>query len=453
MEIERAPFDLQECVEAALDLLAPKAAEKDIDILYQIDGDVPRAILGDLTRTRQILINLAGNAIKFTSHGEVLVTVSCEPRTDDLEIHISVRDTGIGIPPDRMDRLFQSFSQVDASTTRRFGGTGLGLAISKRLTELLGGTIWAESQLGVGSVFHFTIRATPAPGAPRLYLRADQPQLTGRRILVVDDNATNRRIVTHLLEGWGMTSRTAASAHEALGAIHGGERFDLGILDCVMPDLDGPDLAEEIRKTVPAETLPLLLLASARPRDPRAAATFAAVLTKPVKPSRLYDALVDALGESVTRAARAPDTAGSLDSGFGERTPLRILVAEDNSVNQKVIARMLQRFGYEADLVVNGVDALEAMRSTPYDVVFMDVQMPELDGLEATRRARASTSYGNAFIIPLTANATGEDRAICLDAGMDAYMSKPVRLENLREMLVAAGEAVAGRGLRAPTAE
>jgi CheY-like chemotaxis protein len=343
-----------------------------------------------------------------------------------------VRDSGIGIPKDRMHRLFQAFSQVDASTTRHYGGTGLGLAISKRLAELMGGSMWVESTLGEGSTFHFTFLAEAVVGQLRVYMRGAAPQLTGKRLLVVDDNATNRRILTLQGEGWGMHVRAASSGAEALKWLGQGDPFDLAVLDMQMPAMDGVQLATQIRMHRTAEELPLVLLTSLGHRESELATNqFAAYLTKPIKAAQLYEVLSKIAGGSPSITTRvAPVSA--IDPHMAERLPLRLLLAEDNVVNQKVALRTLERLGYRADVAANGIEVLDAVARQPYDVVLMDVMMPELDGLEATRRiCRQWPAEQRPRIIAMTANAMHGDRELCLTAGMDDYICKPVRTEDL----------------------
>ena len=445
MELENQPFDLRECLDGVMDLLASKATEKGLNLACIVDSQVPAAIVGDGTRLRQILVNLLGNAIKFTEHGEVVVSVETDRDRDvslslslsPISIHFSVRDTGLGIPPDRMNRLFQSFSQVDASTTRRFGGTGLGLAISKRLTELMGGTMWAESDgvPGKGSTFHFTIQAEVAPAlATRAYLQGIQPGLEGKRVLIVDDNATNRRILTLQTQSWGMLPRDTGSPAEALAWIRRGDPFDVAFLDFQMPDMDGLALAASIRRLRDPSALPLVMLSSLGKREAQVeAGEWAAFLLKPIKASQLYNALVGIFGieAGLTPAPRAA-TQPQFDADMGQRHPLRILLAEDNPINQKLALRLLGRMGYRADVAANGIEALQSLRRQPYDVILMDVQMPEMDGLEATRALwREWPAEQRPRIIAMTANVMQEDREECLAAGMDDFIGKPVRVEEL----------------------
>jgi CheY-like chemotaxis protein len=463
MDLEGAPFDLRECVESALELVAPKASEKDLELAYLMEPLVPAAIVGDVTRLRQILVNLLGNAVKFTECGEVVVTltkVSHDPlgtAQDTTEmastdrplpeqdmlaqvppppvfLHFCVRDTGLGIPPDRIDRLFQSFSQVDSSTTRKYGGTGLGLAISRRLVELMGGRMWVESAgiPGQGSTFHFTIQALPVSLSPRPHTFTEKPDLRGRRVLIVDDNATNRRIFGLQTQGWGMVPSDTNSPAEALAWLRQGKVYDVALIDRQMPDMDGLELASEIKQLWPE--LPLILVSSLSQRECGSETEcFAATLLKPVRAAHLYDTLADVLAIEERREKGRQQTAPSeFDKKLGERLPLKILVAEDHVVNQKLALLMLTRLGYRADVAANGLEVLETLARRPYDVVLMDMQMPEMDGIEATREICRLWSAGSRpHIIAMTANVTKEDREACFDAGMDDFLSKPIRVEEL----------------------
>ena len=443
LELENQPFHLRDCVEAALDLVAARAAEKGLDLAYLVDPQTPEAVVGDVTRLRQVLVNLLSNAVKFTEQGEVVVSVSSEHLSGDAShtpadkqlLHFAVRDSGIGIPPERLDRLFHSFSQVDASTTRRYGGTGLGLAISKRLSEMMGGAMWVESEPGAGSTFHFTIQGFPAPAPARAYLDEVQPVLQGKILLIVDDNDTNRRILSRQAESWQMRHQATASPLEALSWIGQGQSFDVAILDMQMPEMDGLSLAREIRKLgSPVSRLPLIMLTSLGNREARDEPDeFAAFLNKPIKPSALFDALVSIFTGQVTRVLRRDQPAKiPVDAQMGRDWPLRILLAEDNATNQKLALRLLGRIGYQADVAANGLEVLNALERQPYDVVLMDVQMPEMDGLEATRRLRRELPEAyQPQVIAMTANAMQGDREMCLAAGMDDYISKPVRVEAL----------------------
>jgi len=462
LELEKHPFDLRGCVESVVELMASRAHEKGLDIACVLEAHTPSAINGDSTRLRQVLLNFVGNAVKFTEKGEVVVSVSAGPAEDgpggEQELHFAVRDTGIGIPPERMDRLFQSFTQVDASTARKYGGTGLGLTISKRLVELMGGRVWVESQPGTGSTFHFTVRAVPTGSAPPVFLAGPIPELAGKRVLVVDDNRTNRQILELQTRSWGMEPVSAASGPEALELIRAGEVFAVGILDMHMPEMDGLDLAEAIRQYHDARSLPLAMLTSLgfRDDDPRMA-EFAAFLTKPVKASQLYNTLAEMFATDVAVAREPHGNAAGPDDGheplLGERLPLRILLVEDNSTNQKLALLLLDKLGYRADVAGNGIEAIDAVERQDYDVVLMDVQMPEMDGLEATGRIRSHPSLlAQPRIVAMTANAMEGDRAACLAAGMDDYVSKPIALQELAAALTRGAIGDEAPGATAPVA-
>jgi PAS domain S-box-containing protein len=435
LELEREPFDLRECVEKALDIVAPRASDKEIELGCLIHEEAPAGIVGDAARLRQVLLNLLSNAVKFTEEGEVVVHVDAEPTgPGSHRLRIAVRDTGIGIPEDRMDRLFASFSQVDASTTRRYGGTGLGLAISKRLIELMGGALSVESEPGKGSTFQIELSADEAAVPARIAAEDGLPRLSGKRILIVDDNATNREIVKRQLQAWRMEPVAVELPSEALALIEAGERFDVAILDMLMPEMDGLALARAIREQRDEQKLPLVLLTSlGRLPQARSATEFSVQLAKPLKASQLYDALVGIL----TEEGEPPSVAEPARDGHKpELSLLRILLAEDNPMNQKVALLLLERMGYRADVASNGLEALEALERQPYDVVLMDVQMPELDGLDTTRRiCERWAADARPRIIAMTANAMLEDRDACFEAGMDDYIAKPIRPDELAEAL------------------
>jgi len=453
LEIERYPFDLRRCLEEAMDLISADAGEKNINLAYFIDDSVPASLVGDVTRLRQILVNLLSNAIKFTDRGEVVITVSALALDDQRhEISCAVRDTGIGIAEDKLATLFQSFTQVDASTTRKYGGTGLGLAISRRLTEMMGGRMWVESQVGGGSTFHFTVVAEAAGSQlASSYLQEFSSALAGKRALIVDDNSTNRRILVKQTLTWGMLPSAAASGIEALDFIRHGHAFDVGILDMSMPEMDGLALALEIRKHRDPQALPLVMLTSVanqRGKDDKlACAAFAAYLNKPIKPSALLDVMLHAM--RIAPISAAPQLPVSAPAKLAETLPLSILVAEDNTVNQKVVQQLLAHLGYRADVVASGVEVLDALERQSYDVILMDVQMPEMDGLEATRRLKARFGQAAPRVIAMTASAMLGDREKCLAAGMDAYVSKPVELDQVRAVLIAVSE---GKGTQPPAA-
>jgi signal transduction histidine kinase/DNA-binding response OmpR family regulator len=439
MDIESHPFDLRECVESALDLVSTRATEKNLDIAYDFEGDVPAAISGDLTRLRQVLLNLLSNAVKFTENGEVVVTVRSEWAGEGrVALTFAVRDTGIGLTAEGMGRLFKSFSQADSSTTRKYGGTGLGLAISKRLAELMGGTMWAESAgTGHGSTFAFTIEAALAelPASRRREFVGVQPELQGKRLLVVDDNATNRRVLSLQAGKWGMASRDTDSPAEALRWIESGERFDVAVLDMHMPEMDGLALARRIRAA--RRGLPLVLFSSLGRREAGdTEGLFDAYLAKPIRQSHLFDTLVGLFAKEPAAPVAPVAAKPQIDPEMASRHPLRILLAEDNVVNQKLALRLLQQMGYRADLASNGIEAVESVQRQSYDVVLMDVQMPELDGLDATRQICAlMPAESRPRIVAMTANAMQGDREMCIEAGMDDYLTKPIRVDRLVEAL------------------
>ena len=441
MDIEAHPFDVRECVESALDLISSRAAEKHLDLAYLFEGDVPAAVNGDVTRLRQVLLNLLANAVKFTDEGEVVLTVSAKPVEAGVELTFSIRDTGIGLSEQGMARLFQSFSQADSSTTRKYGGTGLGLAISKRLAELMGGTMVAKSAgLGHGSTFAFSIVGAVAesPSTRRHDFLGQQPALAGKRMLVVDDNATNRKVLALQAGKWGMVVKDTESATKALAWLDKGESFDLAVLDMHMPEMDGLTLAAKMKAVRP--TLPLVLFSSLGRREAGdTEGLFTAYVGKPLRQSQLFDTLVGIVGDDDAVKPAAAPVKPKIDAGLAERHPLRILLAEDNVVNQKLALRLLQQMGYRADLASNGVEAVESVARQRYDVVLMDVQMPEMDGLEASRRISAQlTTDKRPRIIAMTANAMQGDREACLAAGMDDYVTKPIRVGALVEALLAA---------------
>ncbi|HXS69178.1 MAG TPA: response regulator [Candidatus Polarisedimenticolia bacterium] len=448
LELEKQPFNLRSCLEDSLDLLAAKAVEKNLELAYQTDDGIPTSLMGDASRLRQVLVNLLSNAVKFTSVGEVVVQVKAlsAPQGSNSDepwhLHFSVSDTGIGIPVNRMARLFKSFSQADASTSRQYGGTGLGLAISKRLVELMGGKMWVESVPKKGSTFHFTVPLSAVADAPKAVLQGRQPRLADLRLLVVDDNPTTCRILTTQAAQWGMVPRGANSAEQALAWLQAGESFDVALIDLQMPGMDGLGLTAAIRKLPNAMMLPIVVLAPVGKlcNSPEiAGSTPAACLTKPIKPAQLHDTLVRIVS-GVAPAAQKKPAVVKLDPKLAERLPLRVLLCDDNVINQKVAVRLLQQMGYQPDIANNGLEALAALEKSTYDMIFMDVQMPEMDGLEATRvirerqreKGRFRNYKGNIIIIAMTASAMPGDRDKCIAAGMDDYLAKPVRPEDMR---------------------
>lgn len=444
LELETEPFDLRECIEGAVDLVAFAAGRKGIDLAYFIEPGTPEALVSDSTRLRQVLVNLLSNAIKFTEKGEVALQVNGAVAEDGGTgtLAFEVRDTGIGIPKDRMHRLFQSFSQVDGSTTRRFGGTGLGLAISQKLVGLLGGAITVESEEGTGTRFSFDLQVPISKDLKRVQLSAARPELEGKRVLVVDDNATNREILEKLTANWSLVPTGFAEPQQALAALEGGATFDIGIIDMNMPDMDGIALAQGIRKIHSKSELPLILLSSVgreveHDSEGLAGAQFEAVMTKPIKPSPLLNALLSTFaGQPVRVMYHSERNKTHFDAQLAEKHPLRILLADDHPTNQKLGLLVLSRLGYRADVAGNGLEVIEALERQDYDVVLMDIEMPELDGVEATKRIKASLPPEKCpRIIAVTANAMAGDRERFLAAGMDDYISKPIRVETLIEAL------------------
>jgi len=435
IELEQRPFNLRQCVEDAVNLFLEMSLEKGLEIVYLIDPQAPTAILGDENRLRQILLNLLSNAIKFTEKGGVTLTVASQPAADEssFQLHFSVRDTGLGIPPDGMNKLFHSFTQLDRSTTRKYGGTGLGLAICKRLAELMGGTMWVESDgiKGSGSTFHFTIQATETEIPVRL-IQPAHLDIRDRRILIVDDNPVNLRMLSMQTQAWGMDQQSTSDPTEALEWIRIGKSYDAALIDHQMPGMDGVMLAHEIRKFQNGNDLPLILISSTK-NNLAENGLFAAHLLKPVRPSQLYDTLTTMLsGRAAHPVNDAINTRSVFDPDMGKRLPLRILLAEDHITNQKLAIYTLEKLGYRADIASNGLEVLEALNRQDYDVILMDMQMPEMDGLEATRFIRRPVAgFHQPRIIAMTANVTLEDRKACLDAGMDDYLAKPIRIEAL----------------------
>jgi signal transduction histidine kinase/DNA-binding response OmpR family regulator len=436
MELENQPFELRECVESAIDLIALKGSEKGLELGALIEPSVPQAILGDVTRVRQVLVNLLSNAVKFTDQGEIFVEVNSLPAGDDIIIRFTVRDTGIGIPADRVGNIFESFTQVDASTTRKYGGTGLGLAISKKLVELMGGTMWVESESGSGSIFHFTIRTKPT-AVPVSIKESTPSELRGKRMLIVDDNATNRRILALQAEGWGIIPVQFTDPVSALEAIQRGEHFDVAVLDMHMPAMDGAELAREIHQAEAgaAHLTPMIMLTSLGWRGSTDTSEFSAFLTKPVKQSSLYNAIVGSLiGNSLEMPERVPEKIQPYE--ITDQASLRILLAEDNAVNQKLAIKLLERMGYRTDVAGNGLEVLDALERQRYDLILMDVQMPEMDGLQTTRAIRSRLpAERQPHIIAMTANAMQGDREMCIQAGMDDYVSKPIQVKELQSAM------------------
>lgn len=434
MVLENIDFDLRNCIEEVLDLFGARATKNGLDLIYQIDYNVPSQITGDSLRIRQVLINLVGNAIKFTHHGEVFVGVHLlRVDKDRYDLAFEVRDTGIGIPKNKIGALFKAFSQVDSSTTRKYGGSGLGLVISSKLVAMMGGSIQVESVEGRGTTFSFSIATRISMKPMQNYVTDNTTGIEGRAVLVVDDNATNRQILKQQLEGWKLRSYVADSGKQALAMVAAGPRFDLIIIDMKMPGMDGLQLAGLLKEQMP--DVPLVLLSPlGDDRGKNNEQLFFAVLTKPVKQGMLWQCLLNAFRQNRTPLNDHRQTSATLSPEFASRHPMEILVAEDNPVNQHLILRVLGKLGFKPDVMANGREALNALHRKKYDVVFMDVQMPEMDGLEATREIRKQLA-DQPVIIAMTANAIEGDREVCLEAGMNDYISKPVKFDVLVNIL------------------
>jgi CheY-like chemotaxis protein/HPt (histidine-containing phosphotransfer) domain-containing protein len=449
LELETIDYDLRTTLEDMTGLLALRAHEKDIELTTLIEPDVPSVLRGDPGRLRQILTNLVGNAIKFTEAGEINVVVQLDSEeADSAAIRFEVRDTGCGIPEDKVEGLFQPFAQADASTTRRHGGTGLGLSISKGLVEAMGGSLRAESRVGVGSTFWFTIPVAKGSAACVPLEVYEPAMVSGTRVLGVDDTETNRRVLAGMLESWGCRHLEVPSAKAALEALRQGvtegDPFRIAILDMCMPEMDGETLAKAVTADPHLRGTSLVLMTSVGARGDASRMEklgFSAYLVKPVRQSHLYDCLASLLGRESASTADSRSGAPLITRhtlAEQAKRRLRILLAEDNVVNQRVALKTLEKLGYRADVVVDGLKALEALQTRSYDLVLMDVQMPAMDGLEATRRVRAPGSgvvNPRVPIVALTAHAMTGDRQTCLDAGMDDYLSKPIKPADLAEVL------------------
>jgi signal transduction histidine kinase/DNA-binding response OmpR family regulator/HPt (histidine-containing phosphotransfer) domain-containing protein len=463
MQMEWVAFDLQETIESSLDLMAVAAQKKKLDLIYFIETDVPRWLFGDFTRVRQVLVNLISNALKFTQRGDVLVHVKRAQMSEvsstrgmdaplgdaltsePVALEISVTDTGIGIPKDKLQRLFQPFSQVDSSTSREYGGTGLGLAICKRLIEAMGGRVWVESEVGSGTRFAFTLRSEVAPAAEGAVV-LDSASLRGKRVLLVDDNSTNLRILSVQTQRWGMVTQACASAAQALEHLKAGEQFDLCITDMHMPEMDGMAFTAAARSHLPG--LQVVLLSSVHMRPSPELDAFACVLLKPARQSALFDALMQAANLHAQPRSRANRPA-AFDPKMAERHPLRVLLVEDNEVNTKVALRLLSGFGYRADVAADGVEAIEAVKRQPYDIVFMDIQMPRMDGITATRRMiemhRQNDDDELPRVIGMSANAMRDDIERALASGMSHYITKPITVAALADALQTSARLHTGR--------
>jgi signal transduction histidine kinase/CheY-like chemotaxis protein len=442
MTLEEAPFELRNCIEDALDLFAQKAIERGIDLLYLIQPDVSPFLIGDITRLRQILINLVNNAIKFTEEGEVFISI--EKIRDEVgyqEVQFSVKDSGIGIPKEKIEVLFDAFVQADATTTRRYGGTGLGLAIAKHLVELMDGKIWVESQVGKGSTFFFTIKLrTSGIGKTKLYVRGQIPELKNNRVLIVDDNETNRHIFTLQFESWGMIPVTAKSGQEALAVIEEAEEpFDLAVVDMQMPAMDGIELGRTIKALPFKGDVPMIMLTSLGKINKLPTDVFDAQLSKPIKLAELFEEVLRVIAEARNRRSNLADH--NIDKNLSSKLPMRILLAEDNITNQDLVITLLSKMGYKIDAVDNGRKVLEMMERKKYDIILMDIQMPVMNGMEATKAiCEKYPESERPKIIAITANAMPGDRERYLEAGMVDYLPKPIKFKDVQTVLIKWGK-------------
>jgi len=446
VDLEEIDFDPCECIEGALKSLALRADEKGLELLCEVPQNMPETVTGDPGRLRQILLNLIGNALKFTSEGEIALKVQTELIEEKFAtLRFTVSDTGVGIAPEKLNSIFDSFSQADTSTTREFGGTGLGLTISRRLIEMMGGRIWVESELGVGSRFHFTVRVgTAVEQAPVLDTTAPQTVLSGVKVLIVDDNRTNRRILEGLVQRWGMISTAVSDAEKALAALtvahEANQPYGLILTDMHMPKMDGFDLVEEIKQRPDISTSTIMMLTSGGQRGDAARCGelgISAYLLKPVRQAELREAISRVLAPKEQTGAVPMITRKLLQEDLDPKKALHILLAEDNAVNQKLAIRLLEKRGHQVTLAANGRQALSALEKTSFDLVLMDVQMPEMDGLEATRllREREQGTGKHQPVVAMTALVMKGDRERCIEAGMDGYLSKPIRPQELDEVL------------------
>ncbi len=442
MHLDESPFELRNCIEDSLDTFAQKAVEKGIDLLYLIQPDVSPFLVGDVNRLRQIISNLINNSIKFTEEGEIFISIE---KVNDgegwQELQFSVKDSGIGIPKEKMDMLFEAFTQGDATSTRRYGGIGLGLAIAKHLVDLMGGRIWVESKVGRGSTFFFQIKLkTSGVGKTKLYVRGQIPELKNNRVLIVDDNETNRHIFTLQFESWGMITTTARSGQEALDIIHEAEEpFDLAVVDMQMPAMDGLELGRHIKDIPFKGDIPMIMLTSLGKINKLPTEIFDAQLSKPIKLAELFEEVLRVIAESRNRRSNIADH--NIDKQLADKLPLRILLAEDNVTNQDLVITLLGKMGYKIDAVENGRKVLEMMERKKYDVILMDIQMPVMNGMEATRAiCEKYEPNDRPKIIAITANAMSGDRERYLEMGMVDYLPKPIKFKDVQSVLIKWGK-------------
>jgi signal transduction histidine kinase/CheY-like chemotaxis protein len=436
--LDENSFELRRCIEESLDIYAMKAIEKGIDLLYMLQPEAPPFLIGDMKRIRQILGNLINNAIKFTDEGEIFISVEKKSQTNDYcELLFSVKDSGIGIQKEKLSLIFEAFTQGETFVSRRYGGTGLGLAIARHLVGLMGGQIWAESSPGKGATFYFTVKLRIADTpTTKLYIRGQIPELKGSKVLIVDSDPTSRQIFTVQFEAWGMKAYTASTAKEAMRIIESEDSyFDLGILDMQPSGLNGIELAETIREIPFKGDMPFILVSSVGKVNDLPKGLFDAQLSKPVKLTDLFELVLSVMSENRNRKKNIADH--NVDKKLSDKLPLRILLAEDNFTNQELVVTLMRKMGYTIDAVENGRKALEIMEQKPYDIILMDVQMPVMNGLEATQAIiEKYPEPERPFIIAITANAMPGDRERFLEAGMVDYLSKPIRFKDVQDVLV-----------------
>jgi CheY-like chemotaxis protein len=436
MDLEDIDFDLHESIEHVLDIFSTRAAQTGVELLYQIETKVPAWIKGDDLRLRQIITNLVGNAIKFTEEGEIFIGVQLVETAEDgtLTLGFEVRDTGIGIPVDKQERLFKAFSQIDSSTTRKYGGTGLGLAISEQLVKLMGGSIQVNSKPGAGATFTFTITTRTGVQADTPAISGDISKHAGKKLLVVDDNLTNRTILKDQLAQWNLNATLAASGVEALNILAADSHYDLILTDMQMPYMDGIRLSTTIRERYPR--VPIILLSSIGDEYRKNYDDlFSAIMTKPIKQQAMFRHILSGLENRSRSAANGNSSPSRMSGQLAAEIPMRILIAEDNVINQQVIQYILQKLGYTPTIVPDGREAVDTASTINFDIILMDLQMPEIDGLEATRMIRGRAAGHQPVIIALTANAMEGDEEECLQAGMNDYLGKPVKLEEVIDKL------------------
>ncbi len=436
--LDENSFELRRCIEESLDIYAMKAIEKGIDLLYMLQPEAPPFLIGDMKRIRQILGNLINNAIKFTDEGEIFISVEKKSQTNEYcELLFSVKDSGIGIQKEKLSLIFEAFTQGETFVSRRYGGTGLGLAIARHLVGLMGGQIWAESSPGKGATFYFTVKLRIADTpTTKLYIRGQIPELKGSKVLIVDNDPTSRQIFTVQFEAWGMKAYTAATAKEALRIIESEDSyFDLGILDMQPSGLNGIELAESIREIPFKGDMPFILVSSVGKVNDLPKGLFDAQLSKPVKLTDLFELVLSVMSENRNRKKNIADH--NVDKKLSDKLPLRILLAEDNFTNQELVVTLMRKMGYTIDAVENGRKALEIMEQKSYDIILMDVQMPVMNGLEATQAIiEKYPEPERPFIIAITANAMPGDRERFLEAGMVDYLSKPIRFKDVQDVLI-----------------